>query len=173
MEKKRFLYMDKNVIKLFCILLFSCLFISCNEHSESIFEDMFINISEDPFAYKNNDAFDFEEITKNDSDFPSYASMYNCEKIYKIKNSSMIITYWNVAGKNQIQTILINDKITKHPFSKFIGKKADNVLKQYPKNKTYELTKSELKFDSEDWLSFIQFKIKDEIIYQIVIGKNL
>ena len=51
--------------------------------------------------------------------------------------------------------------------------KADALLKAYPNNTDYELTKNELRYNTDDWISFIQFCIKDDRIYQIVVGKNL
>ncbi len=165
-----YMFMNKTV-KIFLVLVFS--FFSCNGYSDSIFDDMFAGINEDPLVYKDNSEFDFEAIYKNDTNFPAYAKIYNCDGIYTIKNDSMLITYWNVADKIQIQYITINGKNAKHPFCKFIGKKADDVLKRYSKNTDYELSKSELRYNSNDLTFFIQFKIKEEKICQIVIGKNL
>ncbi len=94
-------------------------------------------------SYMNNVEFDFKEISYDDS------------------------------GAVQIQYVMIMNKNANHPFSKFIGKNDDDVLRKYSKNIDYEKSNSELRYDSEDWTSFIQFNIKDEKVSRIVIGKNL
>lgn len=166
------MFMNKKNFFLFFVLL-NISFISCNENKTSIFDKMFTGIPDNPLESEFNKDYEVEKINKNDINFPSYAARYGCEEIYIIKNQSIIITYWNINGKNQIQNIVINGKNTNHPFSKFFGRKTDEVLKLYPKDLNYEISKNELRYDSHDWLYFIQFKIENEKINKIIIGRNL
>lgn len=165
---------SKTIYQLF-FLVIGCFFLSCkgNANSKSIFDEIFSNIAEDPSVYENDENYEYSEIKKNDKDFPFYAEQYGCDLIFKVKNNSMNIMYWNISGKNQIQTIMILKDDNCHPLSKFIGKTSDDVLKRYSYNKEYQITASELRYDSADLNFFIQFQIKNGVIKKIIAGRNL
>lgn len=56
---------------------------------------------------------------------------------------------------------------------KKLGCKKIYSVKNDSMNIDYEQSSLELRYDSKDWASFIQFNIKDEKIIRIVVGKNL
>ena len=163
---------NKKILLSFLFFL-SFSFISCNKNNGSIFDNIFASIPDNPTDLEQTGNYELTEISETDNNFPMYAKRFDCKKLYILKNDFITITYWNIGGNNQIQFIQIHSKKANHPLSKFIGKKTDTVIRQYPKNTDYEMTKNELRYNSEHYVYSISFYHSDEKIHKILIGRNL
>ena len=140
-------------------------------YESNIFEnDLFLNISKEPEFYQNNILFTFNEY------FPEFIHKGTPEKYIKVENDEIEIVYYpdnfSLNGKYIIQFVTLKKFTNKYCFGNLFGKSSEEILNLFPYNK-FGLRGGEISYNSDGYINFVVFKIKNNIVYSISYGENI
>ena len=132
--------------------------------------DLFINISDNPEVYKDDDTFTFNE------NFPNFIHKSTPEKYIEVENDEIKIVYYpndfSINGKYIIQFITIKKFTKKYCFGDLFGKTSEEIIAMFS-NTESDFRDGEISYTSEGYIKFVVFEIKNNIVYRIRYGENI
>jgi hypothetical protein len=132
--------------------------------------ELFINISDNPEVYKNNDTFIFNEY------FPHSINKGTPQKYIEVENDEIKIIYYpndfSINGKYIIQFVTIKKCTNKYCFGDLFGKTTEEIIAIFSDTEP-EFRDGEISYTSEGYIKFVVFEIKNNIVYRIQYGENI
>lgn len=166
--------MKKILFLLLTILV--CLFWGCNKNiqrKQNLFENFYEYIPANAEECSKDSSFKLVYHTKESNNLSFYAEQSAVEEECIVSSSNIKITYWKNKWSNSIQILELYGITDLHSLSQYIGVKREKLIKDFPEIPSEEIESSIITLSSKDWVYFITFILKDDVVTSITLGKNL
>lgn len=143
------------------------------QRKQDLFENFYENIPSSAEKCSKDSSFKLIYHTKESNNLSFYAEQSAVDEECIASSTNIKITYWKNDWSNSVQILVLNGTTELHSLSQYIGVKREILIKDFPEIPSEENESSVITLTSKDWMYFITFILKDDVVASITLGKNL
>jgi hypothetical protein len=137
--------------------------------------DLFIDISKDPWVYENDTSFTFNEY------FPDFIHKGTPQKYIEVENDEIKIVYYphdfSITGEYIIQFVTIKKYTDKYCFGDLFGKTSEKIMEIFITTPDYlsinQNGEGMISFASTEYINYVVFEFLNNIVSKINYGESI